>query len=320
MALADPLAEDIETVHALLRGTVAERDAALAERDLLAEQNDRLRHLLRQLQRMQFGRRSEKLDPDQLQLALEDIEQAVARGTAEAEKREPQGTAPSTRRRGETRASLPPHLPRIEVVIAPEDTACPCCGGVMHVIGEEIAERLEVIPAQYRVIRTRRPKYACRACEEAVVQAPAPEHLIKGGLPTEASLPRRRPGVTQVLVNKYAWHLPLYHQAQMLASQGIEIDRATLALWVGYGAAELAPLAERLRTILLGSAKITVDETRAPVLDPGRGRTKPGYFWAIARDDRPWSEPDPPAVVYTYMPGRSAALGLRPLAGYCGIV
>jgi hypothetical protein len=145
------------------------------------------------------------------------------------------------------------------------------------------------------------------------MQAPAPDHLIKGGLPTEAL-------VAQVLVSKYAWHLPLYRQAQMLASQGIEIDRATLALWVGYAATAMAPLAERLRQILLASPKITVDETPAPVLDPGRGPTKTGYFWAIARGDRPWGGPEPPGVVYTYMPGRSAALGLKPLAGYCGIV
>jgi hypothetical protein len=172
MVLADPLPEDLDTLHGLLRGVVAERDAALAERDLLAEQNDRLRHLLRQLQRMQFGRRSEKLDPDQLQLAFEDIEQAVARGTAEAEKGAPRGKEPGVRQRGDSRPSLPPHLPRIEVVIAPEDVACPCCGGAMHVIGEDISERLDVVPAQYRVIRTHRPKYPCRACESAVVQAP----------------------------------------------------------------------------------------------------------------------------------------------------
>ena len=313
MALADPLPEDVATLHGLLRGVLAERDAALAERDLLAEQNDRLRHLLRQLQRMQFGRRSEKLDPDQLQLALEDIEQAVVQATAEVEKRNPQRTAARERGRDESRPSLPPHLPRVEVVIAPEAKTCPCCGGAMHVIGEDIAERLDVVPAQYRVVRTHRPKYACRACESAVVQASAPDHLIKGGLPTEAM-------VAHVVVSKYAWHLPLYRQTQMLASQGIEIDRATLALWVGYAAAELAPLAERLRKILLGSAKIIVDETPAPVLDPGRGRTKTGYFWAIARDDRPWGGPEPPGIVYTYMPGRSAALGLKPLADYSGIV
>jgi transposase len=305
-ALADPLPDDIEALRALVRST-------LAERDRLAEQNDKLRHLLNQLRRAQFGRSSEKLDPDQLQLALEDIEQAVAQVDAENEKHDAALTARRTRQHAETRPSLPPHLPRVEVVIAPADTACPCCQGTMHVIGEESSERLDIVPAQYRVILTRRPKYACRACEGAIVQAPAPERLIKGGLPTEAM-------VAHVVVRKYAWHLPLYRQAQMLASQGIDIDRSTLACWVGYAAAELAPLALRLREILLGSAKITVDETPAPVLDPGRGRTKTGYFWAIARDDRPWGGSDPPGVVYTYAPGRSAALGLKPLAGYSGIV
>jgi len=173
-ASTDPLPADAEALRALLRAALAERDAALAERDSLAEQNDRLRHLLRQLQRAQFGRSSERLDADQLQLALEDLEQAVARSEAEAEKRDP----PRTRRRAETRPSLPPHLPRVELVVAPEDTACPCCRGPMHIIGEETSERLDVVPAQYRVIVTRRPKYGCRACDDAVVQAPAPERLV----------------------------------------------------------------------------------------------------------------------------------------------
>ena len=183
----------------------------------------------------------------------------------------------------------------------------------MHVIGEDTAERLDVIPAQYRVIVTHRPQYACRACEQAVVQAPAPERLIRGGLPTEAM-------VAAVLVAKYAWHLPLYRQSQMLLSQGIAIERATLAFWVGYAAAELKPLHLRLRELILGSAKIAVDETVAPVLDPGRGRTKKGYFWAIARDDRPWGGTDPPAVAYTYAPGRGAVHGLKLLESYRGIV
>src|SRR5215467_13903334 len=313
MALTDPLPEDIETLRGLLRSVAAERDTVLAERDLLAEQNDRLRHLLRQLQRMQFGRRSEKLDPDQLQLALEDIEQAVAQGTAEAEKRDPRLQASASRQRRESRPSLPPHLPRIEVVIAPEETSCPCCGGAMHVIGEETSERLDVIPVQYRVIRTRRPKYACRACEAAVVQAPAPERLIKGGLPTEAM-------VAHVLVAKYAWHLPLYRQAQMLLAQGIDIKRAVLAFWVGYAAAELQPLWLRLRELILTADKIAVDETMAPVLDPGRGCTKKGFFWAIARDDRSWGGTDPPAVAYSYAPGRGAVHALKLLDRYRGIV
>ena len=113
--------------------------------------------------------------------------------------------------------------------------------------------------------------------------------------------------VAHVLVSKYAWHLPLYRQAQILLAQGIEIDRSVLAFWVGYAAAELMPLWRRLREILLGSPRLFVDETRAPVLDPGRGRTKTGYFWSIARDDSAWrGGTGPPAVVYTYAPGRGA--------------
>jgi transposase len=311
--LPEPLPDDIEALRALVRRALAERDAALAARDRAVEENAKLQHLLQQLRRARFGRRAEKLDPDQRQLALEDIEQAVARDEAEAEKKDEKPKPQRAKRCSPLRPSLPAHLPRVEVVVAPEDTSCPCCRGAMHVIGEETSERLDVIPAQFRVIVTRRPKYACRACGGAVVQAPAPERLIRGGLPTEAM-------VAHVLVDKYAWHLPLYRQAQMLASQGIEIDRSTLAFWVGYAAAELAPLVERLREILLGSARLAVDETPAPVLDPGRGRTKTGYFWAMARDDRPWGGSDPPAVVYTYAPGRGAEQGLKPLAGYSGIV
>ena len=161
----------------------------------------------------------------------------------------------------------------------------------MHVIGEETSKRLDVVPAQFRVIVTHRPKYACRACTDGVVQAPAPERLIKGGLPTEAM-------VAYVLVAKYAWCLPLYRQAQMMLAQGIDIKRAVLAFWVGYAAAELAPLYELLRQHLLSSSRLAVDETPVPVLDPGRGRTKTGYFWSMARDDRPFGGMDPPAVAY----------------------
>jgi len=316
--LAEALPDDVEALRALVRdarserdSAIAERDAARLERDRALEQNDRFRHLLDRLRRAHFGPRSEKLDSDQLQLALEDVEPAVAQ--SETGKRDSTPRAARARQRGETRPSLPPHLPRIEVVVAPEDTACPCCRALMHVIGEERAERLDVIPAQHRVIVTRRPKYACRTCESAIVQAPAPERLIKGGLPTEAM-------VAHVLTSKYAWHLPLYRQAQMLLSQGIGIHRATLAFWVAYAAAELACLAARLREIVLGSVKIVADETRAPVLDPGRGRTKTGYFWAIARDDRPWGCTDPPAVVYSYAPGRGAEHVMKLLDGYGGIV
>ena len=137
------------------------------------------------------------------------------------------------------RGSLPAHLPRIEMVVDIEDHACPCCGNALHRIGEDISERLDIVPAQFRVLVVRRPKYACRACEDVVVQAPAPARLIEGGLPTEAT-------VAQVLVSKYADHLPLYRQAQIYARQGVTLDRSTLADWVGRAAFLLRPVHERL--------------------------------------------------------------------------
>ena len=311
--ITDQLPTDIDALQALVAAARAERDTAIAERDHALSQMDRLRHLLRQLQRAQFGRRSEKLDPEQLQLAIEDIEQALAGDEATEDKKDPAGARKRAEKRRADRGALPAHLPHVDVTITPEDTNCPCCQAPMHVIGEETSKRLDVVPVQFRVIVTHRPKYACRACTDGVVQAPAPERLIKGGLPTEAM-------VAYVLVAKFAWHLPLYRQAQMLLAQGIDIKRAVLAFWAGYAAAELHPLWLRLREIILTAGKIAVDETTAPVLDPGRGRTKKGYFWAIARDDRPWGGTDPPAVAYTYAPGRGAVHALKLLDGYRGVV
>jgi transposase len=316
----EPLSDDVAALRAMLVAAWAERDAARAEkeqfaaqRDQLAAQNDRLRHLIRQLQRMQFGRRSEKLDPDQLNLALEDLEQAVAETEAEQEKADPALKRTRAEKRRAVRGSLPEHLPRVEVVIEPEDTACPCCGGAMRVIGEDRSQRLDRIPAQYQVVVTRRPKYACRQCQEGVVQAPASARLIEGGLPTERL-------VAHVLVTKYADHSPLYRQCQIMARQGIAIDRSVLAFWVGYAAAEVKPLWRLMREELLSSTKLFADETTAPVLDPGRGRTKKGYFWALARDDRPWRGGAPPAVVYSYGPGCSGEVAAALLKGYAGVL
>ena len=312
-AAANQPTPDIDALEARLAAALAERDTAIIERDAALRQNDRLAHLLRQLQRMQFGRRSEKLDPDQFALALEDIEQVVAAREAADDKQNKAAAAARVEKRRASRGALPAHLPRVHVTIEPEDWNCPCCRSPMHAIGADVPERLDVVPAQFRVLVTHRPKYACRACEEAVVQAPAPERLIKGGLPTEAM-------VASVLVSKYAWHLPLYRQAQMLAAQGLDIKRSTLAFWVGYAAAELRPVFERLRELILTSGKIAVDETKAPVLDPGRGHVKEGYFWAVARDDRPWGGADPPAIAFAYAPGRGAIHGLKLLDNYAGVV
>ena len=215
-AAADNLPEDAASLRALLLATLAERDTALSERDqVVAErdmaaaerdaalaQNDRLRHLLLKPRRMQFGARSERMPEAQLQLGLEDLEAAIAKGDAEAEKRDPAQRREGIAKRRASRGALPAHLPRIEVVLEPEDTACPCCHGAMAVIGEDKSERLDVIPAQFRVLLTRRPKLACRACEGVVVQKPAPTRLIEGGIPTEAL-------VAHVLVGRFADHQPL---------------------------------------------------------------------------------------------------------------
>jgi hypothetical protein len=166
---------------ALLQQVVRELAAALATRDAEVE---RLRTLLRQLQRAQLGRRSEQLiDPEQLQLGLEDLEQAVAAAEAAAEKGDATLQASRRRTRRVNRGALPGHLPRIEVVIDVEDKTCPCCGGVLHLIGEDRSEMLDAVPAQLRVKVIRRPRYGCRACEAAVVQAPAPARPIDGGPP-----------------------------------------------------------------------------------------------------------------------------------------
>jgi transposase len=195
-----------------------ERDTVLAERDIVRTELDaaqaeieKLRLLIRQLQRGQFGRRSEKLDSDQLQLGLEDLEQATAAVEAAQETAAGQDTPRPARTRRRNLGALPAHLPRVEVLVDVEDKSCPCCGGALHVIGEDTSEMLDVIPAQYRVKVIRRPRYACRSCEEAVVQAPAPERPITGGMATEALL-------AQVLVAKYCDHLPLYRKRRLTAT------------------------------------------------------------------------------------------------------
>jgi transposase len=296
---SDALPDDTETLKAML----------LAERC----ESERLRQIIKELQRHRFGRRAETLPEEQMLLGLEDVEQAAASGEASEDERAPEGRRARARKRRGNRGALPTHLPRIEVVVDVNDRTCPCCRGELHRIGEDKSERLDMVPAQFRVLVTRRPKYACRSCEDGVMQAPAPARLIEGGLPTEAT-------VAQVLVSKYADHLPLYRQAQIYARQGIELDRSTLADWVGHAAFHLRPLHENLLARLRQRSKLFADETTVPVLDPGRGRTKTGQLWAYAADDRPWGGSDPPGVAYVYAPDRKADRPIAHLAGFKGIL
>lgn len=297
--LRSELPRDPETLQAMLIAREAEIE--------------RLHQIIKELQRHRFGRRAESLPEDQLLFALEEVEQVEAAGLAEAEEKTPAEKIAQVAKRRANRGSLPAHLPRIETVVDIESDICPCCSGKLHRIGEDVAERLDIVPAQFRVLVVRRPKYACRSCEDVVIQAPAPARLIEGGIPTEAL-------VAQVLVSKYADHLPLYRQAQIYARQGVILDRSTLADWVGRAGFLLRPVHERMLAILKGSPKLFADETTAPVLDPGRGRTKTGQLFAYARDDRPWGGADPPGVVYVYAPDRKGERPLAHLAGFTGIL
>lgn len=303
------VAIDLSAIPADQRDAVA---ALLRERDALKEINRRLEHLVAELNHAVHGKRSEKLSEDERQLAFEDLETTIAEVEESQDAQRPsEGKTRHPARRN--RGNLPKDLPRIERVIEPASLACPCGCGVMHKVGEDRTERLDIVPAQLRVIVTVRPKYACRACTDGVIQMPAPAHLIEGGLPTEGA-------IAHVLVSKYADHLPLYRQSQILARSGIDIHRSTLADWVGTASFHLGPVVDRLAEHLKVSTKLFMDETTAPVLDPGRGKTKTGYLWALARDDRAWGGDDPPGVVFFYAPDRRGENAEKFLRGFDGVL
>lgn len=259
---ADTLPDDPATLKAML---VAERAEV-----------ERLRLIIKEFQRHRFGRRAESLSEDQLQLGLEELAQTEAAAAAEEERQAPARRAERAAARRGNRGRLPAHLPRIETVVDVEDKSCRCCGGALHCIGEDVAERLDVVPAQFRVLVVRRPKYACRSCEEGIVQAPAPARLIEGGIPTEAT-------VAHVLVTKYADHVPLYRQAQIWRRQGVALDRSTLADWVGRAAFLLRPVHERMLALLKSSARLFAGP------GPRSGRPPPRSSIPAAAAPRPGS-------------------------------
>jgi transposase len=305
-ALPDLNSLDVEGLKALV---LAQR-VQLASRDVEIQN---LQLLILKLKRMRFGRKSEKLDRriDQLELLLDDLEAArpeVAGPTATL----PAEPAAAENPQRPARRSLPAHLPRKDHTIAPQQTACPDCGGKLRRLGEDVSETLEYVPAHFEVIRTVRPKLSCAACTR-IVQEPAPSRPIEHGLAGPGLL-------AHVLVSKYADHLPLYRQAEIYERLGIELERSTLAGWVGGASRLLEPLVAAVRDYVLHTAKLHGDDTPVPVLAPGNGKTKVGRLWTYVRDDRPSGQSAAPAVWFAYSPDRKGDHPQQHLRGFEGIL
>ena len=271
----------------------------VAQRESLVSHTQRVEHLklvIEKLRRMIFGAKSEKVivQVEQFELQLEDAEteQAAAEEKFEA----PAVEAKPQLLSRPARKPLPAHLPREVIMHHPEQDCCPDCGGALRNFGEDVAEILEYIPANFKVIRHVRPKFACKQCER-VVEAPAPSRVIERGL--------AGPGlIAHVLVSKYADHCPLYRQSDIYAREGVDLDRSTLAGWVGASSELLTPLVDALRKHVLAASKIHADDTPVPVLAPGNGKTKTGRLWTYVRDERSAGENTAPAVWFAYSPDR----------------
>lgn len=278
---------------------------------------EKLQTALKTVEALVFGPKSERrtaILANQITLDLGDLVTDVTPAAANDENTPTARPCKSPRKRAQRNIGfLPKHLERIEEVIEPASIECPCCAGKLHRIGQDVAEALDGVPARLRVLRTVRPKYACRACEGGVVQAQAKRRLFEGGMATTAL-------IAQVVVWKFAWHVPLHRQAQILAGQGIRLDRATLALWVKRSAWWLSGLYRRQLELIHAHERVFCDETRMPVLEKGRKRTKTCQFWAHAVDDRPWCGPAPPAVAYVFAQGRGHGEIRDQLARYRGVL
>lgn len=268
--------------------------------------------LLNTYKAMLFGSRSEKtrivLD-GQGSLDLGDLS-AVWIATPANDDPLPKAAKPRAKR---NIGALPKHLPRVVHVVEPESTQCACCQGGMHKIGEDVSEALDVVPAILRVIATVRPKYACRACEGRIVQAPTPRRMIEGGMATTSL-------IAWIVTQRFAWYLPAYRQAQMLAGHGLQIDRSTLTRWVKRAAWWLEGLYDLQLQAIHRHSRIHVDETRMPVIAGGKGKVRIDQFWAHGTDDRPWNGPAPPAVCYVHARSRSHRTISEQLGSYHGVL
>ncbi|MDB5961183.1 MAG: family transposase [Massilia sp.] len=308
MLSAADLPNDIEALKAMLLMRDERIIGLEAQVNTGAAEIEHLKLMIAKLRRMQFGRKSEKLDLqiEQLELQLEDLQ------ADEAEAAREMPAADQAPRKKSVRKPLPEHLPRDEKVYLPASDACPSCGGGLRHLGEDVAEQLEYVPASFRVIRHMRPKLACTCCD-TIVQAPAPSRPIERGIAGPGLL-------AHILVAKFADHLPLYRQSVIYARDGLDLDRALLAGWVGAASALLRPLVDAIRNHVLAATKLHADDTPIPVLAPGNGKTKTARLWTYVRDDRPSGDTTPAAVWLAYSPDRKGVHPQTHLATFEGVL
>jgi transposase len=311
------LPDDVDELKAMLRASFGQvlqlmeehgrRDVAFARKEQENREQalliEKLKFQLAHLRREKFGASSESLD--QLELQIEELEVAHA---AAAPMPEPVVEAPKDK---PVRKALPEHLPRHEHILSCGE-ACIRCGGRLKSVGEDITDELEIIPARFIVNRIIRPRMACVSCE-TFHQAPLPSRPIERGRPGPGLL-------AHVLVSKYADHLPLYRQSQIYAREGVELERSTLADWVGKSAALLEPLADALARHVKQGDAIFADDTPVDVLAPGNGTTKTGRFWTYVRDERPHGSTVPPAVFYKFTMDRKGEHPASHLENFSGFM
>jgi transposase len=320
---ADSLPDDIATLKAMVIAAQSARleaevkarnaEAELRARELVIEQ---MKYTIAKLKHERFGQSSERSTVlEQLELRLTEIEEDASEAEAKAQLAAATAAAVAKlqvqafERRKPARRPLPEHLPR-ERIVYPSPSVCPCCGGMLHKLGEDVTETLELIPRQWKVIQHVREKFSCRSCE-AITQPPAPSHPIARGRAGAGLL-------AHILFAKYGLHLPLNRQSTVYAREGIDLEVSTLADWVGAAAATLMTLVDEIRAHVFAAARIHADDTTVPVL--AKGKTRIGRLWTYVRDDRPFAGCDPPAAVFFYSPDRTAKHPEQHLAGYTGLM
>ncbi len=287
-----------------LLAELAEKDKTITAKQLKIEQ---LTYEMATLKRWRFAPRSEQVDNPQRSLLEDVLAEDLAGIEVELQAlREPVAPAPPPKHTAR-RVALPANLPRREVRHEPEHTQC-SCGCALERIGEDVSEKLDYAPGLFSVERHVRGKWVCRKCER-LIQAPVPAQVIDKGIPTAGLL-------AQVLVAKYADHLPLYRQESIFERAGCGIARSTLAQWVGACGVQVAPLVAALRAAILERPILHADETPVPMLKPGAGRTHKAYLWSYGTTEYD----ELPAVVYDFCEGRSGAHAKAFLGNWSGIL